>query len=100
MNGLDTSMIVTYLKPNDARLGALAADVIDSEADFAIGLVTLAEAGYVLAHHFAVPRTAIVDALLPSFKSATHTSWVRRRHWWPTPCRVAGIRGESVVPMP
>lgn len=64
MNGLDTSLIVTYLKPNDARLGSLAAEVIDTEPDLAVGLVALVEAAYVLAHHYAVPRAAIVDALV------------------------------------
>ncbi len=64
MNGLDTSLMVTYLKPQDARLGALAADVIDRETELAVGLVALVEAGYVLAHHYSVPRAAIVDALV------------------------------------
>lgn len=64
MNGLDTSLIVTYLKPNDARLGALAAELIDMESDLAVGLVALVEAAYVLDHHYAVPRPAIVDALV------------------------------------
>src|SRR5690348_3198495 len=71
MNGLDTSLIVTYLKPRDERLGAMAAAVIDGEQDLAIGLVTLAETAYVLAHHYAVPRVAIVDAL---------AAFVRRRN--------------------
>ncbi len=64
VNLLDTSFIVRYLTGTPAHLARLARDVIESAEPLGVTDVGLVEAGYVLVHAYAMPRDAVVDALV------------------------------------
>jgi predicted nucleic acid-binding protein len=61
---LDTSFIVRYLTGAPPHLARAAREVIDSEESLGVTDVAIVETGYVLVHSYAMPREAVVDALV------------------------------------
>jgi predicted nucleic acid-binding protein len=61
---LDTNLIVRYLRDDPPEQAERAARVIESDLSLTVSEVTLAEAGYVLIHHYGQDRAAVVDALI------------------------------------
>lgn len=64
MDGVDTSVLVRHLVQDIPEQGEAAVRLIDSDAQLAVGLVTLAEAAFVLHHYYRVPRDEVADALI------------------------------------
>ena len=61
---LDTCVLARYLVQDDAAHGARAAALIDSDRPLRIGVVVLAELGFLLTNHYAIDRSQVVDAML------------------------------------
>ena len=61
---LDTNVLVRYLTGDPVEMAARAGKLIDSEEQFSLSSVVLAETAYVLESVYRRSRTQVVDALL------------------------------------
>lgn len=63
-NLLDTSFIVRYLTGTPPHLARSAREVIERDEPLGVTDVAVVETAYVLVHSYAMPRIAVVDALI------------------------------------
>lgn len=61
---LDTSMLVRYLTNDPPDLAQVATEIIDEAVELFVSGVLLTETAHVLMSYYAMPRAAIVDALI------------------------------------
>jgi len=63
MNLLDTNVVLRYLLNDVGVLSEKAARLIDSERDFGVTAVVIAEIGFTLTKFYRMPRAATVEAI-------------------------------------
>ncbi len=76
---LDTNVVIRYITNDPPRLADRAAAILDSDEDFEVTGVVLAEAAHVLASYYRLSRAEIIDALLELLqRENVHTSAIEK----------------------